>query len=153
MTKTLPTKLLRGEVLLGFQALFDDAHGRGDTPWPYPIVTPSTIGPALLPFACPHCGEVRPEIVDPARYKEYRDAARKFSWCPACRCRYYVDRRGMSLAVSLSAGATSAPARVDRLGTAPGEQHGQVVEPVAEQAVEQAVEGRFDLVGAINFVA
>lgn len=107
-------RLIRGPVLLGFAQAFDRASGREDTPRPYPVITPSRVGGVLLPFQCPHCGAVCSETVDPKRRKGYTDKERGFSWCPRCRRRYIVNLEGMPLAEALPAGATFAPARVER---------------------------------------
>jgi hypothetical protein len=105
---------LPGPVLLGFAEAFEEAYGDPATPRPYPRITPSRIGPVLLPFSCPHCAAVRSETVDPSHRRAYQDAARRFSWCPACRGRYVVNGAGMPLPEALPAGATCAPARVER---------------------------------------
>lgn len=112
----LRRKLLPGPVLLGFAEQFDATWGDGKTPWPYPQVTPSTMSGILLPFRCPHCGQVCPEMVDPAVRDRYFDPARGFSFCPACCKRYVINWRGMPLAEALPAGAVSAPAKVERGG-------------------------------------
>lgn len=109
--------LIPGPVLIGFSELFDRAHGDPKTERPYPKVTPSRMGSVLLPFACPHCGEVRSEVVDPRRREHYYDRDRDFGWCPACRKRYVIDFKGTPLVASISAGAVAAPALVERNGT------------------------------------
>jgi hypothetical protein len=106
--------LIPGPPLIGFADVFDAGHGDEKTPRPYPEVTPSRIGYALLPFACPHCGAVKCEAVDPKRRDGYRDKQRGFSWCPACRKRYVLNTEGMPLPKSLPAGADHAPARIER---------------------------------------
>jgi len=105
--------LLRGPVLVGFNELFDAAHGDPSTPAPYVKVKPARVGDTLLPFACPHCEAVRPEMVSPKTSIGYWDRLRRFSWCPRCRKRYILDGRGAPLATKLEIGATSAPAIVE----------------------------------------
>ena len=109
-------RLIPGAVLVGFAELFDQAYGDPRTPRPYPRVTPSKLGATLLPFPCPHCAAVRDVVVDPRRPGFYDDPARAFSWCPACRGRFVLDRKGMPLAEALPPGARAAPARVERAG-------------------------------------
>lgn len=108
--------LIPGPVLIGFAELFDTAYGDPKTPRPYPRVTPSRVGASLLPFPCPHCGEVRAEPVHPKKGEGYRDRERGYSWCPACRGRYVVNRSGGPLVGHLVPGATCAPALVSRNG-------------------------------------
>lgn len=107
--------LLRGPVLVGFQELFDRAHGDPETPAPYVKVKPALVGGVLLPFACAHCGAVKPEMVHPKRRLDYTDG-RGFSWCPACRKRYILDENGAPLAGEIEVGATHAPAIIERNG-------------------------------------
>lgn len=109
-----PRHLIRGPVLIGFMEAFSEASGRDDTPRPYVKVTPSRVGPILLPFKCPHCSAVRAEVVDARKRNAYRDNERGFSWCPACRMRYVINPTGTLLADALPAGASYAPALVDR---------------------------------------
>jgi hypothetical protein len=118
MMKTLPSRLLKGPVLIGFATAFDSASGDSETEYPYPIVTPSAVGPILLPFCCPHCGADCGALVDPERRLNYYDKLRKFSWCPsaACRKRFFVDRGGMPLPRDLYAGSKVAPSKVARDG-------------------------------------
>lgn len=109
-------QLLPGPVLLGFATLYDAAWG---TPCPLekmPMVAPSCIGGVALPFPCPHCGAVRPEMADPQQRGAYCDPARGFFFCPACRGRYRLEA-GAPLPVPLRVGAQAAPCRV-RLGGA-----------------------------------
>jgi len=108
--------LIPGPVLVGFSELFDEAHGRSNTPRPYPKVTPSKIGDVLLPFSCPHCHQVRSAVVDRRTRLGYRDADRDFSWCPACRGRYVINPEGTPLVKALPAGAIGAPALVEHKG-------------------------------------
>jgi hypothetical protein len=112
--------LIPGPVLIGFSELFDRAYGNPktklNTDGSYPRVTPSRIGYALLPFACPHCGEVRNEAVDPKRRANYRDDERGFYWCPSCGWRYILNTKGHPLEDSLPVGATHAPALVEQNG-------------------------------------
>lgn len=112
-------KLLSGPVMLGFATYFDGAFGDPSTPRPYAIVRPASVGGILLPFPCPHCEAVRAEAVDPLKRDGYADKDRGFSWCPACQGRYVLDLNGVPLAKSLPAGATHAPAQVDRLAAEP----------------------------------
>ena len=108
--------LINGPVLLGFADVFDASFGDPKTPRPYPRVTPSHVGGVLLPFPCPHCGAVRGEPVHKKKSEGYRDRERGFSWCPACRGRYVMNRDGLPLVDDLPAGAPAAPARVERNG-------------------------------------
>ena len=94
--------------------IFDRAHGSPKTPRPYPNVTPSTMCGVLLPFPCPHCGEVRASVIDRKTRLGYYDSQRKFSWCPACDGRYVIEPEGTPLIGELPAGATHAPALVTR---------------------------------------
>lgn len=110
-----PRKLIPGPILLGFAELFDEAYGRS-TAAPMPTVTPSRVGDVLLPFACPHCGVVKPEPVDKKKHDHYADKGRGFSFCPACRGRYVINFKGMPLPEPLPSGATCAPAKVERSG-------------------------------------
>ena len=103
-------------VLIGFSELFEGAYGNPNTPQPYPKVTPSRVGPTLLPFPCPHCGQVRAVLTQPRKREGYSDAERGFSWCPACGGRYVLDAAGQPLAKPLPADATYAPATVERNG-------------------------------------
>ena len=109
-------RLISGPVLLGFCTAFERSSGREDTPRPYAKITPSRVGNVLLPFACPHCGAIRSETVDPKQRAGYTDKERGFSFCPACGRRYIVNLEGMPLAEPLPPGAVSAPARVERAG-------------------------------------
>lgn len=107
-------RLIHGTPLVGFLEAFEESCGR---PTPnMPIITPSRVGGVLLPFACPHCGAVRSETVDRGKRKQYTDKERGFSFCPVCLGRYIVNLEGMPLAEALPAGATSAPARIERGG-------------------------------------
>jgi hypothetical protein len=108
--------LIPGPPLLGFADAFDGAYGDPETPRPYPRVTPARVGGALLPFPCPHCGAVRSEAVDARRRLWYLDEERGHSWCPRCRGRYILNTEGAPLPAPLPAGATYAPAAVDRGG-------------------------------------
>lgn len=130
----LRRRLIRGKPLLGFAEIFDGAWGDPRTDRPYVHVTPSRIGEVLLPFSCPHCAEVRSEAVDPRRRGRYADKERGFSFCPACLGRYVLHAVGMVLMGELPAGATSAPARVERGGK-------------VEQGAREG--GAFDLIGAV----
>ena len=97
--------------MIGFMQAFEDAHGDENTPLPYPVVVPSAVGSALLPFRCPHCGEVCTEVVDPNKRAGYFDREGKFSWCPCsdCRWRFFVDRSVAPLTEPLPAVAIVAP--------------------------------------------
>jgi hypothetical protein len=115
-------RLLPGRVLVGFGMLFERSYGNPGTPTQadgsYPKVTPTRLGALLLPFPCPHCEAVRPVVVHPRKRQGYQDAERGFSWCPACSGRYVLDAEGTPLASPLPAGATHAPALVERDGKA-----------------------------------
>jgi hypothetical protein len=108
--------LLRGPVLVGFNELFDAAHGDPSTQGPYVKVKPARIGNTLFPYACPHCDAVRPEMVKPETSVGYWDRRRGFSWCPRCRKRYILDGRGAPLSGKIEIGATHAPAIIERNG-------------------------------------
>jgi hypothetical protein len=108
--------LIPGPVLIGFAELFDRAHGDPRTERPYARVTPSCVGSSLLPFPCPYCGAVRPELVDRKKWVNYHDRERGFSWCPSCLKRFVIDYKGTPLKKSLPAGAIAAPALVERDG-------------------------------------
>jgi hypothetical protein len=108
--------LLPGPVLIGFSEFFDRAWGDPLTERPYPKVTPSCVGGVLLPFACPHCGVVKSAVIDPKTRLGYWDQDRDFSWCPACQKRYVIESKGTPLKSALPAGATHAPALVERVG-------------------------------------
>lgn len=116
----LRRRLLPGPVLIGFAELFDGAYGNPSTPrdkrGAYPVITPSRVGYALLPFACPYCGEARCEVVDPKRRMNYYDETRGFSWCPACQGRFILNPAGRPLEAELPAGADYAPALIERDG-------------------------------------
>lgn len=99
-------------VLMGFATLCDAAYGRPCPPHKVPTVAPTALGGVLLPFPCPHCGEVRPEMVDPAKRQAYRDPQRGHLWCPGCRGRYHLDVLGTPLPAPLGPGAACAPCRV-----------------------------------------
>ena len=107
--------LLRGPSLVGFFELFDNSCGDPSTPLPYAKVKPAVVGGVLLPFACPHCGAVKPEMVHTKRALNYKDG-RGFSWCPACKKRYFLDEKGAPLSGEIEVGATCAPAVVERGG-------------------------------------
>jgi hypothetical protein len=106
--------ILPGPILIGFGDLFDRSYGDPRTPRPYPKVTPSRIGSVLLPFPCPHCDEVRPQVVDVKTRLGWWDKGRDFSWCPSCRKRFIVEPQGMELKKALPPGATHAPALIER---------------------------------------
>ena len=108
--------LLSGPVLVGFADVFDRAFGNPNTPRPYPKVTPSSVGGVLLPFPCPHCEAVCPSVIHPKTRVGYWDKQRDFSWCPACKGRYCINPKGQALVGELPAGATHAPALVERKG-------------------------------------
>lgn len=108
--------LIPGPVLIGFAEMFDKSYGDPLTPLPLPKVIPSTVGGVLLPFPCPHCGAVRSAVIDPKTRLGYRDNERGFSWCPACTKRYDICLEGKPLEKPLPAGATHAPALVERGG-------------------------------------
>ena len=99
--------------LLGFHGLFAEDYGDPATAKPYPCVTPSRVGPVLLPFPCPHCGSVRDEMVDAALRMHYLHPRDGYYFCPSCNKRYELDLAGMPLATALEPGATFAPARVE----------------------------------------
>lgn len=84
--------LIPGPVLLGFAMAFDEAYGKPGRGLP-PVVTPARVGGILLPFACIHCGAVRPEPVN-SQAGKYQDPVRGHSWCPSCRGRYVLNRLG-----------------------------------------------------------
>jgi hypothetical protein len=113
-TKKTKRLLLSGPVLVGFADVFDRSFGNPKTPRPYPKVTPSAMCGVLLPFECPHCGEVRSQPIDPKTRLGYHDKQRDFSWCPACKGRYVIDPKGTPLVGSLPSNATHAPALVER---------------------------------------
>jgi hypothetical protein len=100
---------------VGFFELFAESSGREDTPRPYVTVKPAIVGGVLLPFSCPHCDTVKPEMVHPKRSANYKDE-RGFSWCPACRMRYVLDENGAPLSGDIEVGATHAPAVLERDG-------------------------------------
>lgn len=106
--------LIPGPVLIGFNTLFDRSFG--DPKSKIVKVTPSAIGDVLLPFACPHCNEVRSAVIDKKTRLGYYDEERKFSWCPACRGRYVINGKGTDLIGAIEPGATHAPALVERDG-------------------------------------
>lgn len=106
--------LLPGPVLIGFSEMFDRSYGDPKTPRPYVKIMPSCVGGVLLPFPCPHCGEVRSAVIDPKKRLGYYDRERSFSWCPSCRKRYVIEPKGQPLTEPLSIGATHAPALVKR---------------------------------------
>ena len=108
--------LLPGPVLLGFGEIFDRSYGDPRTKKPYMRVTPSTVGGVLLPFECPHCGEVRAAVIDRKTRLGYADKERGFSWCPACQGRYVIKPEGTPLIGELPAGAAHAPALIERGG-------------------------------------
>lgn len=139
--RTLPSRLLKGPVLIGFMSAFDSANGDADTEYPYPVVTPSALGPILLPFRCPHCGADCTALVDPERRLNYYDKLRKFSWCPSatCRKRFFVNRAGMPLSCDLYTGSTLAPCKVERDGKEeiiPGEVRGLLTDGSESGALE-----------------
>ena len=106
--------LIPGPVLVGFSEFFDRSYGDPRTPRPYPKVTPSCVGGVLLPFPCPHCSAVRSAVIDPKKRLGYFDKERDFSWCPSCQGRYEIIPEGQPLIGTLPAGATHAPALVER---------------------------------------
>jgi transposase-like protein len=97
--------------------MFDDVSGSSETPWPYPVVIPSAVGSAILPFACPHCKASCDALVNPRRQLDYHDKLRKFCWCPSCKGRFFVDRVGEPLKETLPAGAAIAPSTVRALSS------------------------------------
>lgn len=108
--------LLKGPVLIGFNDLFERSFGHEDTPAPYPKVTPTFLGGAIVPFPCPHCGETRRAVVDPKTRLGYYDRERGFSWCPACQKRYVINARGGSALGELPPDVKVKPALVERDG-------------------------------------
>lgn len=104
--------LLPGPVLLGFADLFDAAYGRPCAASEIPLVTPTAIGGALLPWPCPHCGAVRPQMATAQGRAEHSDPQRGFYFCPACEGRYRLAP-GAPPPVAIAAGAHAAPCRVE----------------------------------------
>jgi hypothetical protein len=51
-------------------------------------VTPAQVGNVTLPFPCPICNLVRPEVVDSKTAAKYVDATSNI--CPACNGRYVL---------------------------------------------------------------
>lgn len=107
---------LHGVPLAGFHGIFEENFGDPMTPTPYPRVTPSRMGTALLPFRCPVCRTIIHEFSDKEMREHYRDPQRGFFFCPCpdCRSRFYLDEEGMALPKALPAGASVAPCRVER---------------------------------------
>jgi transcription elongation factor Elf1 len=108
--------LIKGAVLCGFADAFDAAYGDPNTPLPYVKVTPTRLGPALLPFRCPKCQKVLTQFCDPGTRECYRDSQRGFYWCPACGNRMLIDVKGMALPAPLEPGVLAAPCKVERGG-------------------------------------
>lgn len=129
-------RLLSGPVLVGFAELFDKAYGDPKTPRPYPFVTPSRIGSVLLPFACPACHAP----IELASVRKYSDTRRGFSWCPRCKQRYVLDKKGSPLKEPVAPNALTAPASVKK--------HNQITKLEAV-VVSSPDEGALNLLGAI----
>jgi len=108
--------LIPGPILVGFSEFFDNAYGSSKTPkdanGDYPTVTPSRLGPVLLPFVCIYCESV--QSVEPRQVANYTDNERGFSWCPSCRGRYVLDTDGQPLEDEIPPGVNYAPATVER---------------------------------------
>jgi len=116
LTRRRHKVLIPGPVLVGFSEFFDRSYGDPRTPRPYPKVTPSCVGGVLLPFPCPHCSAAHSAVIDPKTRLGYFDKERDFSWCPSCQGRYEIIPEGQPLIGALPAGATHAPALVERRG-------------------------------------
>jgi len=84
-----PTRI-RGAALLGFAEAFDGAYGDPRTATPYVTVRPLRIGETLLPFYCLRCSSA----IGPIAWAECADRRRRYNWCPTCRGRFVLDRRG-----------------------------------------------------------
>lgn len=139
------TNLIPGPHLLGFMTAFDESRGSPNTPWPYPIVIPSAVGSVLLPFPCPHCKKTCADHVHPTRRWHHFDKERKFCWCPACRGRFFVDRRGQLLVEPLAAGSLVAPARVEYISEAKDVSE----EEVKKVLVAAAEDPKFGMIGSL----
>lgn len=115
--KRAETRLL-GAPLAGFHGIFEENFGDPETPTPYPRVTPSRVGSALLSFKCPACRTIIHEFSDHEEREHYKDPQQGFFFCPCpdCRSRFYLNEEGMPLPAALPAGANVAPCRVERGG-------------------------------------
>ncbi len=89
---------LSGPTVCGFHGMFEADFGT-PSKGPYPRVTPSKVGAALLPFHCPCCDEVI-DFSDPERREQYHDTRddsgkpRDNYWCPNCGSRFLLNLKG-----------------------------------------------------------
>lgn len=104
---------LPGRPVSGFHEAFEAGYGDPRSPTPYPIVTPSRIAGAMLPFPCPRCGGVV-DFSDGTARERYRDGrpGRGNHFCPHCGARFYLALDGTDVPNVLGADGT-APALVE----------------------------------------
>lgn len=140
-----------GTRLAGFHGLFEEDFGDPATPTPYPRVTPSRVGDALLPFRCPACRTIVREFSDARDRECFHDPQRGFYFCPCpdCRSRFYFNEDGIPLPSALPAGATVAPCKVDRGGKAIIEGSGGVLSIVLGAMAGGGYDG-LDVLGGVT---
>lgn len=93
---------LPGPTVCGFHGMFESDYGDPSSPKPYPRVTPSKVGSALLPFHCPCCDAVI-DFSDSERREQFHDTRddaddsgkpRDNYWCPCCGQRFLLNLKG-----------------------------------------------------------
>lgn len=93
---------LPGPTICGLHGMFESDFGCSESTTPYPRVTPSRVGAALLPFHCPRCESVV-DFTDSKQREHYHDTRvvngkqHDNYWCPACGQKFFLNRRGQPL--------------------------------------------------------
>lgn len=118
MTRRRKTNRLNLPPLAGFFGLAESDRGDPATSSPYPRITPSRVGPAVLPFRCYACKGINNDFTDARTREKYRDKreGKGHHWCPMCNKRFYLVANGMPLPTTMSAGATVGPSKVEHNG-------------------------------------
>lgn len=110
---------LSGPSIVGLYGMFEENWGDPSSPKPYPRVTPTRVGAALLPFRCPRC-ETTIDFSDPKRREHYHDTRRLGTgrrdnyFCPSCGMRFLLNDKGKQLEGKVSVDG-AAPSTVETI--------------------------------------